>query len=117
MDDDTREPPVPPGLGKLIDDDLLAAAAAASPRLEDDSPALRAWVRALSARAKEEWLVRAVQEPAMALGAELRHEFRRTLKPAPRAKSEGRLVAELREAAVARASRARPRSKRTNEGG
>jgi hypothetical protein len=116
--DDACEPPVPPGLRNLtapqvalveflrIDENLLAAAAVASAHDKDDSPDLRAWVLALPARAKDRWLARAVQEPTLALGTELRHEFRKKSKPA---ESAGRLVADLRQAAEARRPRARPR--------
>ncbi len=119
--DKEREPPVPPGLGTLtpaqaalveflrIDQDLLAAAAAASAQEKDDSTDLRAWVLALPARAKDRWLVRAVREPALALGASLHHEFRKKSKPPLRAQSAGRLAADLRQAAEARTPRARRR--------
>lgn len=119
--DDAREPPVPRGLRNLtapqaalveflrIDENLLAAAAVTSAQDKDDSPDLRAWVLALPARAKDRWLVRAVEEPTLALGTELRDEFRKKSKPARRTESARRLVADLLQAAEARRPRARPR--------
>jgi hypothetical protein len=43
---------------------------------EDD----RLYEDGLSARAKDQWLVRAVREPALALATELRQEFRRKVE-------------------------------------
>lgn len=102
------EPPVPPGLSALtaaqaalveflrIDEDLLAAAAAASTADSDDTEAVRAWAMALSPRAKDQWLSRAVDDPDLTVGAELRRTFRSERKGAPR---HGRRVAGLRAAA------------------
>jgi hypothetical protein len=106
--DDAIEPPVPPGLSALtaaqaalveflrIDEDLLAAAATASTADHDDTEAVRAWAMALSPRAKDRWLARAIDDPDLAVGAELRCTFRKERKRAPR---PGRRVAELRAAA------------------
>lgn len=108
ISDEDAEPPVPPGLSALtaaqtslveflhIDEDLLAAAAAASVAETDDAEAVRAWVFALSERAKGQWLVRAIEDPGLALGAELLRAFRGEGKTRPR---PGRRVAELRVAA------------------
>jgi hypothetical protein len=106
--DSEREPPVPPGLSELtaaqaamveflrIDEDLLAAAAGASAADTDDTEALRAWAAALSPRAKDQWLARAIEDPDLSLGAELRRTFRDQTKPASRG---GRRLSELRAAA------------------
>jgi hypothetical protein len=129
--DKNIEPPVPPGLSELtaaqaamveflrIDHDLLAAAAMASAGSIDDTDAVRAWTLARSARAKDAWLARAVVDPDLALGTELRRVFRRETKASPRPR---RRVAELRTAAQElrekreRAGRlAQEKSKRTAE--
>jgi hypothetical protein len=108
VSDSGIEPPVPPGLSALtdpqaalveflrIDEDLLAAAVTASPADTDDTEALRAWAMALSPGAKDKWLSRAIDEPDLAIGGELRRIFRSEKKGdgAPR-----RRVAELRAAA------------------
>jgi hypothetical protein len=102
------EPPVPPGLADLtaaqaalveflrIDVDLLAAAAVASAADVDDTTDLRAWASTLTPRAKDAWLARAIEDPELALGAELRRAFRGETKLPPR---PGRRVAALRAAA------------------
>lgn len=89
VDDNAVEPAVPTGLSDLtapqvamveflrIDDDLLAAAATASPPETGDLDALRRWVLALTPAAKADWLTRAIDDPDLALGAELRRTFRR----------------------------------------
>ena len=108
VSDDDIEPPVPPGLSALtasqaalvdflrIDEDLLAAAATASAADSDDDEAVRTWAMALSPRAKDQWLSRAIDSPDLAIGAELRRSFRSERKAAhpPR-----RRVAELRASA------------------
>lgn len=106
--DNAVEPPVPPGLASLtaaqaamleflrIDVDLLAAAADASPADVDDADAHRAWAAALTPRAKDAWLTRAVDDPDLALGLEMRRAFRKEAKTPPRA---ARRVAELRDVA------------------
>lgn len=106
--DKDAEPPVPPGLSDLtaaqaamveflrIDEGLLAAAATTSAVETDGTDALRAWALGLTARVKDEWLLRAVADPDLALGGELRRVFRRTARTASR---PGRRVAELRAAA------------------
>jgi hypothetical protein len=109
VDDEDAEPPVPPGLLDLsaplealvdfldIDDDLVSAAAERSVAEPDDAGPLRAWVAALPARTKDQWLRRAVDDPDLALGAELRRAFRAQAKAPPAASP--RTVAELRAAA------------------
>ncbi|HVJ95129.1 MAG TPA: hypothetical protein VM580_35370 [Labilithrix sp.] len=83
------EPPVPPGLSDpaapivslaeflRIDCDLMAAAAEASRAPEGNSKELRAWAKALPAAEKDRWLLRAVDNPDAALGAELHAAFRK----------------------------------------
>ena len=103
------EPAVPPGLADLtapqdamveflrIDDDLILAAAEGSEPMSDDRAALTTWTLALSPRAKDEWLRRAVADPDLALGGELLRAFRAKAKAAPRAGR--RTVAQLLAAA------------------
>ena len=99
------EPALPRGLAQLtspqramaeflrIDEDLISAAAADSGQVIDDRPALLKWARALTPSAKDDWLRRAIEEPTIALGAELGRAFR---AEAPQAKAVGRrTVAEL----------------------
>ena len=88
------EPEVPPGLSDLtapqgamveflrIDEDLISAAAEGSDQISDDRTALTTWTLALSPRAKDEWLRRAVDDPDLALGGELLRAFRAKAKPA-----------------------------------
>jgi hypothetical protein len=57
---------------------------------------VHAWALALSPRAKDQWLSRAIEDPDLALGADLRRSFRSETKSAPR---PGRRVVELRVAA------------------
>jgi len=108
VSDENLEPPVPPGLSALsaahaafveflrIDEDLLAAAATASAADSDDIEAVRAWAKALSPRAKDQWLARAIEDPDLSLRAELRRQSRSKAKRSPR---YGRRVADLRAAA------------------
>jgi hypothetical protein len=110
VDDEHIEPPVPPGLAALtaaqaalveflrIDADLLAASATGSAADLEDTEAVRAWAMALPPGAKDAWLARAIDDPDLAIGAELRRTFRseRKVSPHPR-----RSVAELRVAAEA----------------
>jgi hypothetical protein len=108
VSDDDIEPPVPSGLSALsaaqaalveflrIDEDLVAAAATASTADCDDTEAVRAWVMALSPRAKDQWLTRAIDDPDLAIGADLRRTFRSNRTGAS---TPGRRVAELRAAA------------------
>ncbi|WP_437909559.1 hypothetical protein WME95_17785 [Sorangium sp. So ce327] len=112
VEDDETEPPLPPGLRELsapleamvgflrLDGDLLAAAAEPSGAEPEDADALRAWVGALPARTKDQWLRRAVDEPELALGAELRRVFRARVKA--KTTRVPRTVAELRAAAEER---------------
>jgi hypothetical protein len=93
LDDEDIEPPVPPGLSDLtaaqaamveflrIDEDLIEAAAAGSKDPSDDRPAFRRWARALAPHAKDEWLLRAVDDPDLALGGALLRAFREATEP------------------------------------
>lgn len=107
-DDAAVEPPVPAGLGNLdgplsaladllgLDDALLAAAAGASASVSFDAKAAREWLKKQPASMKERLLLRAMQTPAVSVGAELNSAFRGKEPPArlPR-----RTVAQLRERA------------------
>jgi hypothetical protein len=111
IDEDTVEPPPPPGLvdhpaplaalaGFLrLDPNLLAAAAEASPGIAADRARLHAWVRRLPATEQQRWLLRAVDNPDRRLGADLLAEFRRTHPPAATAKprTAGYLLARAEE--------------------
>jgi hypothetical protein len=134
VDDDATEPPVPRGLGSLpashdalveflrIDEHLVAAAAETSAEERDETDDVRAWVAKLTFAAKEEWLQRAVDEPDLPLGVEMRRAFRRQSKTEPQANA--RTVRDLLAAAEAcrerrqaadstRAERARIATERT----
>jgi hypothetical protein len=121
------EPALPRGLAQLtapqramaeflrIDEDLISVAAAGSGQITDDRPALLKWARALTPSAKDAWLRRAIEEPAMALGAALRQAFQAEAPQAesmsPRTAAELLLAAEKRReqrqlAATKRAERA-----------
>jgi hypothetical protein len=92
LDNDATEPPVPGGLAELtatqeamveflrIDVDLVAAAASGSAAVTEDGAPLRRWLEALSVKEKDAWLRRAVDEPDLALGGELRRAFQATTK-------------------------------------
>jgi hypothetical protein len=89
VDPDACEPPVPRGLGELsaplvalvdflrIDQDLLEVAAQSSGENEDDAGRFREWVQQLPAGEQQRWLLRAVDNPDLALGSVLLGEFRR----------------------------------------
>lgn len=105
VEEDTEEPPVPPGMADLpasleslievlgIDTDLLTAASEASSRLEMDPRALRAWVKAQPVTLKDHWLVEAAKHPDAALGARIVAAFRK--EHPGEAPSKTRTVAEL----------------------
>jgi hypothetical protein len=127
LDEDTVEPPVPPGLGQLsaalkafadflrVDEDLLAVAAQRSPVLQETNPEagrLEAWIRALPHAEKDALLVEAAHGRAAHLQAELLRRFREAAAPAtPVAGREtgGRTVASLLDAADKRADARRLR--------
>lgn len=111
------EPPPPGGLGTLpaplvalaaflrVDQDLLAAAA--DPATHDgqakDTGRFSEWVKRLPASERDRWLLRAADNPSLALGSELLGEFHRTHPPATSGqhRTAARLLAraeQLREA-------------------
>jgi hypothetical protein len=89
VDPDACEPPVPRGLGELsaplvglveflrVDQDLLAVAAQSSGEDRGEVGRFREWVRQLPAGEQQRWLLRAVDNPDLALGSALLGEFRR----------------------------------------
>ena len=105
VDPDACEPPVPRGLGELsaplealvdflrIDQDLLAVAAESSGEAGGDAGRFREWVRQLPPGEQQGWLLRAVDNPDLALGSVLLGAFRRA-QPAV-ADRQGRTVAQL----------------------
>ena len=109
------EPPVPPNLGELsgaqanlaeffrLDPDLLAAAAQKSPCLQTDVPNdddRSAWIASLSARAKDELLIRVMDGNASGVGMELQSQFRSQRQPSQSASAaKPRTVAGLLSAA------------------
>jgi hypothetical protein len=126
LDEDAEEPPVPAGLAELtaaqeamveflrIDVDLVAAAASGSAAVTEDGAALRRWLAALSAKEKDAWLRRAVDEPDLALGGELLRAFRATTKGEH--SGTRRTVGELRAlAATQRAERERAEAARAKK--
>ncbi|WP_254624220.1 hypothetical protein [Myxococcus sp. CA033] len=114
---------MPPGLASLtaaqhalvellgLDVDLLAAAASGSAEVGGQLTGLRAWVRLLSPKQKEQWLLRAVEEPDLALGAELGRAFLASATPGPRVarrtRGELRALAQVRRLVRAREDEAR----------
>jgi hypothetical protein len=103
-DDDEREPPVPPGLGKLsaplrsladflrVDGELLEAAAAGSTGEAAAAPSraeMSRWIKALPAADKDAYLLRFLAEEGdVPLRAELSKRFREAT--APRKKGRAR---------------------------
>lgn len=89
VDPGACEPPVPRGLGELsaplealveflrIDQDLLAVAAQSGDEDGDDADRFQEWVRQLSVGEQQCWLLRAADNPDLALGSALLGEFRR----------------------------------------
>lgn len=121
-DETLREPPVPPGLGKLnpaltelswllrIDRSWLAVAAKASAPLALERPTtrdVRARIAKLSDADKTRWLTRLATEDPAAVRAALTAKLRArvTSKSAPVAVGERRTIGALRAAAEARSAR------------
>jgi hypothetical protein len=112
LDDETPEPPVPPGLGMLtaplkafaeflrIDQDLIAAAAAGSPaEAEAVSDAdVAGWVAALPESEKTAWLLRLASGQEVHLRAELLKTFRASRSQGGVPPVKSRRVAEILEA-------------------
>lgn len=106
INEDAPEPPVPAGLATLsaaqqsmvdflrIDEDLLEAARAGSAELAPSDGRFRIWVMGLPEEQKDKWLLRAVQKPDLALGAELLRVFRSTTREEKK-KGSARTVADL----------------------
>lgn len=107
--DAAKEPPVPPGLAALtpaqdamadflrLEEGLLAAAAEGTAALVDESAELVSWTAALSSQEKDAWLRRAVDQPDLALGADLLRTFR--AQRAPEETARLRTAGELRKRA------------------
>lgn len=132
IDDEDREPPVPPGLGQPsealaalveflhIDADLLAVAAERSAPLRRQEPSvasMRRWLGTLSAEDKDEVLLRLMEGGDRNVRAELTRRFRQAQAPSSSLSAEdatGRSVAELIAAAKARTeARQRAEDERT----
>ena len=110
LDDELEEPTLPPGLGELdgalealvefleLDRDLLAAAAEGSAERHREREALEQWVRSLPSKQQLRWLLRAVEQPQLALGAQMEasfHDQSPVRAPPPRTLGELRARAEL----------------------
>jgi len=126
LDDDKREPPVPPGLSQLtpalkalaeflwLDKDLLAAAAASDEGTAPTGPGadeVAAWVTALPAKEKDALLLRLLAGDAPHLSLELRRRFQEAQtaqRPPSHSAQPRRTVAEL----LAAAEEVRAESKR-----
>jgi len=130
LDDETPEPPVPPGLGTLaapleafaeflqLDRDLIAAAAAGSPAEAEavsDADVAR-WVAALPEAEKTAWLVRLASGQEAHLRAELLKTLRasqgRIGAPAGQPRSVGELLGAAERLAEARQQREAERAAR-----
>ena len=137
LDDGVVEPPVPPGLDQPdsgvealldfleVDRDLYAAAAEGSVALEHDGAAITKWVRGLSNKQQQRWLLRAVEQPQLAIGAQMISAYRKqhpsTARPS---RSLGELRAranvirearELEEAKLCRAAELQRKTERESE--
>jgi hypothetical protein len=114
LDDDTVEPPVPPGLGQLnaslealaefmrIDRDLICEAAEMSPPLQASSrsrSAVCAWVKSLPAKEKDETLTDLILEKDHAVVASLLQRFLKDSGPGVNPAAGGRTVGDLLRAA------------------
>jgi len=124
LDDDTVEPPVPPGLAALseplqalvdflnIDEELIAVAAERSGVLRDMAPSrleMEQWIRGLPIFEKDSLLLRLIEGEAPILRAELLQRFWRSREPVEglEPRSGGRTVVELISAAKERAEQRR----------
>lgn len=107
LSEDAEEPPVAAGLANLttaqeamveflrIDADLLAAAASGSATAGEDAAPFRKWVETLSKKEKDGWLLRAADQPELALGGELLRAYRATAQPPQAQSGARRTVGEL----------------------
>ena len=124
LEDADREPPCPPGLGRLnaaleafvaflrVDRDLLEAAAAGSPEAEDLPPTgkMERWIAGLPDAEKSALLVRLIRGDEPSLRAELLRRFRASDAEHPSGTAAGeRTVGKLRKAAEQRAQERRRR--------
>jgi len=125
LDENAREPPVPPGLGQMstalealveflsLDTDLIAVASQASaPALEAtaDREEVRSWIAGLPSGEKDALLVRLVVDDDRSLAAELLQRLRRDRTSAgtePTTPPRRRTVAELLQATAASAEQRR----------
>jgi hypothetical protein len=117
LDDEEREPPRPPGLGRLtaslkamaeflrLDEDLLAVATAGSPELpEAPSPdALERWIADLPVSEKDALLIWLAKGNEAHVRAQILGRFRQAHALRADARAGGRTVAELLSAAEERA--------------
>lgn len=116
LDDDEREPPVPPGLRRLsaplkaltdflrLDEDLLTAAAEWSPDLPD-APSrsdLDRWITELAVSEKDALLIRVAEGDEIRVRAEILQRFRQEHSARIDPRAGGRTVAELLSAAEVR---------------
>ncbi len=118
VDEEEREPEVPPGLRKLtkaqkalaeflyVDDELVAAAAkasaAAAPTAVPTKAALAKWVASLPAKEKDAWLVTAALDEGATVGATVLARYRKAQPKESSAKAKKaprRSAGELLEAA------------------
>lgn len=123
LDDETAEPPVPPGLGALtaplkafaeflrLDHDLLAAAAAGSPALAEalSDADVAQWVAALPESEKTAWLLRLASGQETHVRAELLKTFRASRGQGGVPPGKSRSVAEIMEATQQQAEARRRR--------
>jgi hypothetical protein len=111
----TREPPVPRDLDAesgpqaalaeflRLDPDLLAAAAEGGDQEGDEADRFRAWVKSLPVQEREQWLLRAADNPDLPVGSELLGEFHRAHPPVTRGRrTVARLQARAEELRAAR---------------
>ena len=105
IDHESEEPAVPPGLAQPssaisalvdfleVDQDSFTAAAEGSPASNHDEDAVLQWVRSMSGRQQQQWLLRAIERPELTLGAQMISTFR---EQNPTAVSSVRTLGELR---------------------
>jgi hypothetical protein len=131
--DDSREPPVPPGLAVLtgslnsfaeflrIDSDLIAVAAENNEDVtapEGTQKELKAWIAGLSSKEKNALLLKAASEGSAGIGTLLRKQFRRDLEEKPPRTLDSknrRTVGELLAAAHQRRESRRRRTERREQ--
>lgn len=105
-----KEPPVPSGLRKpngplvalmrflRIDQNLVAAAAENCSESDINGKALRRWLLSLPRQEKDRWLTKAVDDPTLPIGTDLRAAFRRQRPPSrQKPRTVSRLLARAEE--------------------